>query len=72
MGSGRETIENAGVPRGRKSSRGSPAVSDPALARELYGLPIDAPIGEELFTIVAALLVHVFEVESTLEAERSA
>lgn len=40
-----------------------PVVRDAALAEQLYRLPMDAPIGPELFELVAALLAHVFALE---------
>jgi flagellar biosynthesis protein len=42
---------------------GPPVVRDAALADQLYRLPMDAPIGPELFHLVATLLAHVFMLE---------
>ena len=52
----------------RPALTSAPVVRDAELARALYRLPIDAPIRRELFTAVAAVLVHVFSIEATLEA----
>jgi flagellar biosynthesis protein len=49
--------------RRRDASGGPPVVQDSALAAQLYRLPMDAPIGPELFELVAALLAHVFSLE---------
>lgn len=38
-------------------------VKDAKLVRDLYRVPIDAPIGRELFPVMAALLVHVMRVD---------
>jgi flagellar biosynthesis protein len=42
---------------------GLTVVRDAALADQLYRLPMDAPIGPELFDLVATLLAHVFMLE---------
>jgi type III secretion system FlhB-like substrate exporter len=41
-----------------------PIVKDPALVRQLYRLPIDSPIGRELFPVMAALLAHVLRADA--------
>jgi type III secretion system FlhB-like substrate exporter len=38
-------------------------VHDGTLAEQLYRLPMEAPIGPELYELVAALLAHVFSLE---------
>lgn len=58
--------------RERNAALGPPVVEDRELARALYRLPIDAPIGQELFGVVAALLTHVYAIEARLEAENHA
>lgn len=40
-----------------------PVFKDEKLIDELYKLPVDAEIGEELFHLVASILVHVFSIE---------
>ena len=45
-------------------------VKDPQLVHELYRLPLDAPIGRELFPVMAALLAHVFHLDA-LQADGS-
>ena len=40
-----------------------PVVSDPQLVEHLYRLPVDAPIGRDLFTAMAALLAHVMRLD---------
>ena len=38
-------------------------VSDPELVEQLYRLPVDAPVGRDLFTAMAALLAHVMRLD---------
>lgn len=40
-----------------------PIVKDPQLVRELYKVPLDAPIGKDLFQVMAALLAHVIYID---------
>ncbi|MEW8149583.1 MAG: EscU/YscU/HrcU family type III secretion system export apparatus switch protein [Candidatus Thiodiazotropha endolucinida] len=42
---------------------GPPLVKDERLLEALYRLPVDGEIGQELFELVAALLVHVFAID---------
>lgn len=44
-------------------------VKDPQLVRELYRLPLDAPIGRELFPVMAALLAHVVRIDRLRSVE---
>lgn len=53
--------------RQHNAASGPPLVEDRELARALYRLPVDAPIGRELFGVVAALLTHVYAIEARLE-----
>jgi flagellar biosynthesis protein len=53
--------------RRRDQQGGPPVVHDSALAAQLYRLPMEAPIGPELFALVAALLAHVFSLEQRIE-----
>jgi type III secretion system FlhB-like substrate exporter len=41
-----------------------PVVHDPALVQALYRVPMDAPIGRELFPVMAALIAHILNVDS--------
>ena len=50
---------------------GPTVVHDPALADQLYRLPIDTRIGPELFHLVAALLAHVFTIEQKLNGRKA-
>ena len=43
----------------RASADGPKIVRDAALVDQLYRIPIDAPIGRELFPVMATLLAHV-------------
>ena len=47
----------------RRKLSSLPIVQDEKLAKELYKLPVDAEIGEDLFELVAALLVHIYAAE---------
>jgi type III secretion system FlhB-like substrate exporter len=40
-----------------------PVVRDPALLNQLYRVPMDQPIGRELFPIMAVLLAHVLRLD---------
>lgn len=42
-----------------------PVVHDPALLQALYRVPMDAPIGRELFPVMATLIAHVLSVDSS-------
>lgn len=42
---------------------GIPIVSDAQLVQKLYRLPVDAPVGRDLFAAMAALLIHVVELD---------
>lgn len=42
-----------------------PIVKDPDLVRELYRVPMDSPIGRELFPVMATLLAHVIQIDRT-------
>jgi len=56
--------------RERDWVRGPRVVRDPQLTEQLYRLPLEAPIGPELFQLVAILLTHVFAIEEQLAGER--
>lgn len=38
-------------------------VRDPALVNQLYRVPMDRPIGRELFPVMAVLLAHVLRLD---------
>jgi type III secretion system FlhB-like substrate exporter len=38
-------------------------VKDPHLVRQLYRVPLDEPIGRELFPVMAALLAHIIQLD---------
>jgi flagellar biosynthesis protein len=40
-----------------------PVVGNAQLANALYRVPIDAPIGRELFPVMAAVLAHVIQID---------
>lgn len=42
-----------------------PIVRDAALLQALYRVPIDAPIGRELFPVMAALIAHVLQIDGS-------
>ncbi len=44
-----------------------PIVRDAALAQQLYRVPIDAPIGRELFPVRAVLLAQVLDLDQLKE-----
>ena len=47
----------------RAQDEGVRVVRDAKLVRELYRVPLDAPIGRELFPLMAALLAHVMRID---------
>jgi flagellar biosynthesis protein len=55
--------------RERDWLRGPAVVRDPKLAEQLFRLPLEGPIGPELFQLVAILLTHVFAIEEKLRGE---
>jgi type III secretion system FlhB-like substrate exporter len=40
-----------------------PIVRDPGLVNQLYRVPLDQPIGRELFPVMAVLLAHVLRLD---------
>jgi len=46
-------------------------VRDPELVKQLYRVPIDQPIGRELFPVMAVLLAHVLGVDRTQEERQT-
>jgi type III secretion system FlhB-like substrate exporter len=56
----------------RRAPEAAPVVRDAALLEKLYRLPVDAPIGTELFRAVAVLLAHVLYVDGKLREESHA
>ena len=44
-----------------------PVVKDPQLVRELYRVPLDGPIGRELFPVMAAVLAHIVRIDREQE-----
>jgi type III secretion system FlhB-like substrate exporter len=51
----------------RRSSEPPPVVRDAALVDQLYRIPIDAPIGRELFPVMATLLAHVVHLDRYMQ-----
>lgn len=47
-----------------------PVVKSPRLTEQLYRTPIDAPVDRALFPAMAALLVHVVDVDARLQEDR--
>jgi flagellar biosynthesis protein len=45
------------------TARDVPVIADAKLLEQLYRVPIDAPIGRDLFPIMAALLAHVLLID---------
>lgn len=57
------------VAEGGKLRYNLPVVQDEKLLDALFRLPTDAEIGPELFEMVAALLAHVYAVDSKMKEE---
>jgi type III secretion system FlhB-like substrate exporter len=51
----------------RRASEAPPVVRDPALVDQLYRIPIDAPVGRELFPVMATLLAHVVQLDRYMD-----
>ena len=49
----------------------APVVRDAALVDQLYRIPIDAPIGRELFPVMAALLAHIVQLDRHMQDKLS-
>lgn len=47
----------------RRGNEPPPVVRDAALVDQLYRIPIDAPVGRELFPVLATLLAHVIQLD---------
>ena len=63
VGVGAEVV----LDQARRTPDGPPVVRDAALVDQLYRIPIDAPIGRELFPVMATLLAHVVHLDRNLE-----
>ncbi|HEY4211195.1 MAG TPA: EscU/YscU/HrcU family type III secretion system export apparatus switch protein [Steroidobacteraceae bacterium] len=48
-----------------------PIVRDAELVEHLYRVPVDAPIGKELFPVMATLLAHVLFVDGKLREQKT-
>jgi type III secretion system FlhB-like substrate exporter len=51
----------------RRESEPPPVVRDASLVDQLYRIPIDAPVGRELFPVLATLLAHVIQLDRHLQ-----
>ena len=51
----------------RQASEAPPIVRDSALVDQLYRIPIDAPVGRELFPVMATLLAHVVQLDRAFQ-----
>lgn len=66
-------VADAVLARARQSGDGPLVVRDAGLVEQLYRIPIDAPIGRELFPVMATLLAHVVQLDhlQTSQQERT-
>ena len=44
-------------------------IRDAGLVNSLYRLPVDAPVGRELFPVMAALIAHVMKINLNREKQ---
>jgi type III secretion system FlhB-like substrate exporter len=51
----------------RRAAEPPLVVRDAALVDQLYRIPIDAPIGRELFPVMATLLAHVVQLDQHMQ-----
>ena len=63
-------LKRCSMPRGAQATR-PPVVRDAALVDQLYRIPIDAPIGRELFPVMATLLAHLVQVDRHMQEKLS-
>jgi type III secretion system FlhB-like substrate exporter len=66
-GAGAEAVLDAA----RRTSDSPAVVRDAALVDQLYRIPIDAPIGRELFPVMATLLAHLVQVDRHMQEKLS-
>jgi hypothetical protein len=59
---------SADTPRSQMTS-GMPA-PDPQVLEEFYSVPLEQPVGRELFAVMAALLAHVLQVNNLEQTTR--
>ncbi len=52
---------SADAPQSQLESGPAP---DPQMLEEFYSVPLERPLGRELFTVMAALLAHVLQVDN--------
>ena len=62
-GAAAETVLEAA----RRASEAPLVVRDAALVDQLYRIPIDSPIGRELFPVMATLLAHVVQLDQHMQ-----
>jgi type III secretion system FlhB-like substrate exporter len=55
----------------KRSSEAPAVVRDAALVDQLYRIPIDAPIGRELFPVMATLLAHIVQLDRHMQDKLS-
>jgi type III secretion system FlhB-like substrate exporter len=55
----------------RRERDGPAVVRDAALVDQLYRIPIDAPIGRELFPVMATLLAHLVQLDRHMQEKLS-
>jgi type III secretion system FlhB-like substrate exporter len=55
----------------RRAADAPPVVRDAALVDQLYRIPIDTPIGRELFPVLATLLAHLVQVDRHMQDKLS-
>lgn len=63
VGAGAEAV----LEQARRAVDGPEVVRDAALVDQLYRIPIDAPVGRELFPVLATLLAHVIQLDRHLQ-----
>jgi len=55
----------------RRSAEPPRVVRDAALVDQLYRIPIDAPVGRELFPVMATLLAHVVQLDQHMQNKQA-
>jgi flagellar biosynthesis protein len=58
------------IEHAQELEHGPVIVEDKQLLQQLFQLPIDAPIGKELYEVIAILLIHIYSIDSSMQLEQ--
>jgi len=66
-GAGAEAV----LAEARRTREPPPVIRDAALVDQLYRIPVDGPVGRELFPVMATLLAHVVQLDRYMDDQTS-